>query len=69
MKMLITLICIAAGSTLFFSTNVFAASRKCTIVKIEGNKMILDCPKGTDRFKKGWKIKIKSSEQKKIEGC
>lgn len=69
MKKLITLICITAGCTIFFSANVLAASGKCTIVKIEGNKMTLNCPKGTDRFRNGWKVKIKSSEQKKIEGC
>lgn len=68
MKNLIKFVCIIACTPLLVS-NVSAASAKCTIVKIEGEKMTVSCPKGLERFKEGWMIKIKSSDQKKIEGC
>ncbi len=68
MKTLIAFICIIACTPLLVS-NVSAASAKCTIVKIEGEKMTIRCPKGLERFEEGWAIKIKSSEKKKIEGC
>ena len=68
MKTLIRLVCIA-GFTLLVTANVFAASAKCTIVKIEGEKMTVNCSKGIERFKEGGTIKIKSLNKKKMEGC
>ena len=68
MKTVITLVCIM-GCTFLITANVFAASARCTIEKIEGNKMTVDCSKGVERFKEGGTIKIKSSDSKKIEGC
>ena len=68
MKALISMVCIA-GCTLLFAVNGLAASARCTIIKIEGKKMIVNCSKGTERFKEGGTVKIKSSDKKKIEGC
>ena len=68
MKTLIRLGCIS-GCIFLFAVNGLAASAKCTIEKIEGKKMIVNCSKGIERFKEGGTIKIKSSDKKKIEGC
>jgi len=68
MKTLTKLVCIA-GCIFLFAVNGLAASAKCTIEKIEGKKMIVNCSKGIERFKEGGTIKIKSSDKKKIEGC
>ncbi|WP_457577017.1 hypothetical protein [Desulfomarina sp.] len=68
MKAMIGSICFL-GCLLFFATGSFAASAKCQIVQIEGTKMVLDCPKGIERFQEKGTIKIKSLKKKKIEGC
>ncbi|BCL60964.1 hypothetical protein DGMP_16570 [Desulfomarina profundi] len=68
MKIMIGSICLF-GCILLFATASFAASAKCKIVQIEGTKMVLECPKGIERFKEKGTIKIKSLKKKKIEGC
>lgn len=68
MKVMTVLICLL-GCILFFAPGGFAASAKCKIVQIEGTKMVLECPKGIERFKEKGTVKIKSLKQKKIEGC
>ena len=47
----------------------FGASDKCTVVRAEDNKLILECNKKTERFQINDKIKIKSMKKKSIEGC
>lgn len=47
----------------------FAASDKCTVVRAENNKLILECNKNTESFQINDKIKIKSMKKKSIEGC
>ncbi len=68
MKVMIGSICLL-GCILFIAPGSFAASAKCRIVQIEGTKMVLECPKGIERFKEKGTIKIKSLKKKKIEGC
>ena len=46
----------------------FAASDKCTVVRAENNKLILECNKKTESFQINDKIKIKSMKKKNIEG-
>ena len=55
--------------TVFAAGNLLAASGKCTIVKVEGTRMEIDCGKNTQGFQKGNKIKIKTEKQQAIEGC
>lgn len=47
----------------------FAASDKCTVVRAENNRLILECNKKTESFQINDKIKIKSMKKKSIEGC
>jgi hypothetical protein len=68
MKRVIWIICMLM-ITGFGTENVFAASGKCTVVKVDGTKMILECNEKTKGFSKGSKIKIKSDKKKAVEGC
>ena len=49
--------------------SVFAASSRCTVVKIEGTRMVIECEKKTKGFFEGSKIKIKLDKIKTVEGC
>ena len=49
--------------------SVFAASSRCTVVKIEGTRMVIECEKKTKGFSEGSKIKIKLDKKKAVEGC
>jgi hypothetical protein len=52
----------------FPGTNVaVAASGKCTVTDVAGNKMVIECTKDTRGFDKGSKIKIKSEKKKPTE--
>ena len=44
-----------------------AASGKCTVTDVAGNKMIIECTQNTKGFDKGTKIKIKSEKKKPEE--
>lgn len=46
-----------------------AASGKCTVKKIEGDNLVIDCGKKATDFKVKDKIKIKSMRKNAIEGC
>ena len=65
------LLWVVAGVQFIFimSSWSFAASDKCTVVRAENNKLILQCNKKTDSFQINDKIKIKSVRKKSIEGC
>jgi hypothetical protein len=41
-----------------------AASGKCTVVKVDGVRMVLECNKETKGFSKGNQIKIKSDKKR-----
>ena len=44
-----------------------AASGKCTVVKVDGTRMIIECNKNTKGFSKGNQIKIKSDKKKAVQ--
>lgn len=68
MKRVISAACILV-LTAWTASSVFAASAKCTIVKVEGTQMVLDCGEKTKKFNEGVKIKIKSEKKAAVEGC
>jgi hypothetical protein len=43
---------------------VWAASGKCTVVKVDGTQMVIECNKETRGFNTGNQIKIKSDTQR-----
>jgi hypothetical protein len=48
----------------------FAASARCVVVEAEGNKLVLECERGTDGFEPGREVKIKAERTgAAIEGC
>ncbi len=49
--------------------NAIAASGKCTVVEVQGQRMIIDCEQRTKGFAEGSKIKIKTEKKKVVEGC
>lgn len=59
----------AVQLVLVLSVWSFAVSDKCTVVRAENNKLILECNKKTGTFQVNDKIKIKSMKKKSIEGC
>ncbi|HID97139.1 MAG TPA: hypothetical protein EYP57_02985 [Thermodesulfobacteriaceae bacterium] len=59
---------------LFFSMSVAGVSMagtKCkgTVVKIDGNNLIIDCGKKACKFKEGDAVKVKKTKAKAVEGC
>lgn len=48
---------------------VYAASGKCTVVSVEGNKVTMDCGSNAGDFPVGTDVKIKSVDKKAVEGC
>jgi len=44
--------------------DVFAASGKCTVVKVDGVRMVIECNKETKGFAQGNPIKIKSDKKR-----
>ena len=62
MKKIILLICmlIMAG---FSVEGAFAATGKCVVVKVDGERMVIECNKQTKGFSTGNEIKIKSDKK------
>ncbi len=46
-----------------------AASVKCTVIAVDGNKVTMDCGKKASKFSVGNKCKVKDEKKKAIEGC
>ncbi len=67
MKKVFGLYCILAV-VLMSGNDAPAASGKCTVVEVDGSKMVVDCPPVPKGFVKGSKIKIKSDKDKPREG-
>jgi len=63
MKILVVLFCLSMV-TAFAVEDVPAASGKCTVVKVDGTQMVIECKKETRGFSTGNQIKIKSDTQK-----
>ena len=47
----------------------WAASVKCTVEKVEGETVTLNCGSKADQLKVGSKVKVKASRAAAIEGC
>ncbi len=67
MKKLISILVII--QIMFLVSISFAASGKCTVKKIEGSNLVIDCGKDAGDFKVNDKIKIKSVRKAAVEGC
>jgi hypothetical protein len=63
MKTGVVLFCLLMAST-FCLEEAPAASGKCTVVKVDGTQMVIDCNKQTSNFAMGNQIKIKSDTKK-----
>ena len=50
------------------SSMVIAASVKCTVDSVDGDKVTMTCAKA-DKLKAGDKVKVKSGSKKAYEGC
>lgn len=67
MKKLVSVL--IAIQIMFMMSLSYAASGKCTVKKIEGDNIVIDCGKKAADFKVKDKIKIKSMRKSAIEGC
>lgn len=47
----------------------FAATVDCTVDKVEGKTVVLDCGDKAKDIEAGAKVKVKVSKKKAIEGC
>ena len=63
MKVLVLVFCVWVMISLGIK-DVLAASAKCTVVKVDGARMIIDCGKQTKGFSKGNQIKLKSDKKR-----
>ncbi len=68
MKTRIATVVLAGVFALSTAGFALAGSVKCTVDKIEGDKVTMTC-KGADKLKAGDKVKVKASKKKAIEGC
>jgi hypothetical protein len=70
MKTVITLIT-ALALTAMISINAQAATLKCTVEKVDGNIVTMNCGEKAATLSAGTKIKVKTSKAKNsaIEGC
>lgn len=59
---MILLFCYVIG-IIFFVDGASAASGKCTVVKVDGARMVIECNQHTRGFSKGNQIKIKSDNK------
>lgn len=49
----------------FGMEKAMAATGKCTVVKVDGTKMLIECKEPTKGFAQGNQIKIKTDRKKK----
>lgn len=64
-KILFTLM---AAAFILSSTMVLAASVRCTVDNVEGNKVTVTCTKA-DKLKAGQDVVVKAKQKKAYEGC
>ena len=67
-RILVLVSCMALLMLLGSNGDTFAASGKCTVTDVAGNKMVIECTQDTRGFDKGSKIKIKSEKKKPEDG-
>ncbi len=66
MKKMVTVVMVAAFA---LSAGVaFAASVKCTVDSVAGDKVTMTCKKA-DKLKAGAAVTVKAAKKKAIEGC
>ena len=63
MKKMMILFCILTAIG-FGAEKVMAATGKCTVVRVDGTKMVIECSEPTKGFVKGNQIKIKTDKKK-----
>ena len=68
MKRVITLIA-AITIALTSLTWLQAATLKCTVTKMEGTMITMDCSKKASQVMVGDKLKVKTAKKTAIEGC
>ncbi len=66
MKKIIAGLCILVAAC-FGIGSAQAAVGKCTVVKVDGEKMVIECNKQTKGFTEGNQIKIKSDRKGRSE--
>jgi hypothetical protein len=59
--------CILVVTGFLGTERALAASGKCTVVKVDGTRMTIECNKNTKGFSKGNQIKIKSDRKKAVQ--
>jgi hypothetical protein len=71
MKKITTLLTAALFFATVLSTSVYAATLKCTVEKVEGNVVTMDCGDKAATLKAGTTVKVKTAKAKAtaIEGC
>lgn len=63
MKYGVMVVCILT-SLAFAMGSALAATGKCTVVKVDGTKMLIECNEPTKGFTQGNQIKIKTERKK-----
>ncbi|PID71868.1 MAG: hypothetical protein CSB34_05020 [Desulfobulbus propionicus] len=59
---------VMVGAFVMSASVVMAASVKCTVDTVEGDKVTMTCKKA-DKLKAGDKVSVKAKKKKAIEGC
>ena len=59
------------ASLFLLPAGLLAASNKCEVVEVDGNKLILECERDNAELKAGDQVKLKTvrSSSAAIEGC
>lgn len=52
----------------FGAKGAFAASGKCTVVQVDGTRMVIECNEQAKGFSQGNQIKIKTEKKKDKQG-
>ena len=71
MKKVTSLLAASLSFAAIFTTSVYAATLRCTVEKVEGNVVTLDCGDKAVTLEAGTEVKVKTARAKTaaIEGC
>lgn len=67
MKQVVMMFCILLAMGVC-TESATAATGKCTVVKVDGTKMVIECNEPTKGFAKGNQIKIKTDKKTNNQG-
>ncbi len=67
MRVLVILMLCVMIAIALVTDRASAASGKCTVVKVDGTRMVLECNQKTRGFSKGNQIKIKSDNKRVVQ--